>query len=113
MIRRALRMFVAVALIATCASAAVTFDLTFPDVVSHTGQNWDDPTYGSTARSTLLNALNEVGRNFADTATIRLEITSSMTTAYSAGAYYATTQVQPGGFRDGNVYLKIRTGADI
>ena len=100
-------------IVAATARAAVTFDLTFPDVTSHTGQNWDDPSYGAQARSTLLNVLNEIGRNFADNATIQLTITSSMTTAYAAGAYYATTQVAPGGFRDGNIYVKIRTGTDI
>ena len=91
----------------------MTFDLDFPDVASHTGQNWDDPTYGSQARSEILNVLNEIGREFSDTSTIQLTITSSMTTAYAAASYYATTQVAPGGFRDGNIYVKVRTGGDI
>src|SRR5688500_1641516 len=95
---------------ATLAPSAVTFALSFPDVESNTNQNWDDPTYGSLARSTLQSVLDEVGREFAETATIQLEITSSMTTAYAAGATTATQILQPGGFRDGNTYLKIRSG---
>jgi hypothetical protein len=94
--------------------AEVTFALTFPDVASHTNQNWDDPTYGALARSTLQAALDEVGREFAETATIQLTITSSMTTAYAAGANTASYVLEPGGrFRDGNTYLKIRTGSDV
>jgi hypothetical protein len=93
--------------------AAVTFALTFPDVTAHTNQNWDDPTYGAQARSTLQAVLDEIGREFAETATIQLTITSSMTTAYAAGANTATYVLQPGGFRDGNTYLKIRTGSDV
>jgi hypothetical protein len=93
--------------------AGVTFALTFPDVTSHTNQNWDDPANGATARSTLQAALDEVGREFAETATIQLTITSSMTTAYAAGAATAMQVLQPGGFRDGNTYLKIRTGSDV
>jgi hypothetical protein len=93
--------------------AGVTFDLSFPDVTSHTNQNWDDPANGAAARSTLQAALDEVGREFAETATIQLTITSSMTTAYAAGAATAMQVLQPGGFRDGNTYLKIRTGSDV
>lgn len=93
--------------------AEVTFALTFPDVVNHTNQNWDDPTHGANARATLQAALNEFGREFAETATIQLEINSSMTTAYAAGANTATQVLQPGGFRDGNTYIKIRTGNDV
>src|SRR4051812_32942241 len=111
--RRLFPLLIVLNLFAFHARAAVTFDLTFPDVTGHTGQNWDDPTYGSQARSALLNVLDEIGREFADTSTIQLTITSSMTTAYAAGSYYATTQVAPGGFRDGNIYVKLRTGADI
>lgn len=93
--------------------AEVTFALTFPDVVSHTNQNWDDPTNGANARATLQAALDEIGREFAETATIQLEINSSMTTAFAAGANTATQVLQPGGFRDGNTYIKIRTGNDV
>jgi hypothetical protein len=57
--------------------------------------------------------LDEIGREFAETATIQMSITSSMTTAYAAGANYAVSVPQPGGFRDGNVYVKIRTGTDV
>jgi hypothetical protein len=98
---------------AASAYAEVTFALSFPDVTSHTNQNWDDPTYGATARATLQSVLNEIGREFAETATIQLTITSSMTTAYTAGANTATYVLQPGGFRDGNTYIKIRTGSDV
>ena len=109
-----------VALVATLltlgspARAAVTFDLTFPDVVNNTDQHWDDNTYGATARATLQAALNEIGREFAETATIQLNITSSMTTAYAAGANTASYHLEPGGrFYDGNTYIKIRTGSDL
>ena len=95
------------------ARGAVNFALTFPDVASHTNQNWDDPTNGATARATLQAALDEIGREFAETATIQLTITSSMTTAYAAGANTASYVLQPGGFRDGNTYIKIRTGSDV
>lgn len=111
--RRIFLLALAATVCLSTARAAVTFDLTFPDVTGHTGQRWDDPTYGAQARNTLRDVLNDIGRNFADTATIQLVITSSMTTAYSAGAYSATDQLQPGGFRDNNTYIKIRTGADI
>ncbi|MFL6582900.1 MAG: hypothetical protein ACJ8KU_00120 [Chthoniobacterales bacterium] len=110
--RRLTAVFTTIVLLRAAAMAGVTFDLTFPDVVSHTGQNWDDPTYGSQARTTLLNVMTEIGRNLADTATIQLTITSSLTTAYAAGSFYAATQVQPGGFRDGSIYVKIRSGTD-
>src|SRR3954465_3818398 len=99
--------------LATTGNAAVSFALSFPDVTSHTNQNWDDPTYGATARATLQSVLNEIGREFAETATIQMTITSSMTTAYAAGANTASYVLQPGGFRDGNTYIKIRTGTDI
>ena len=95
------------------AYAEVTFALNFPDVTSHTNQNWDDPTFGATARATLQSVLNEIGREFAETATIQMTITSSMTTAYAAGANTASYVLQPGGFRDGNTYVKIRTGSDV
>ena len=95
------------------ARSEVTFALSFPDVESNTNQNWDDPTYGSLARATLQSVLNEVGREFAETATITISITSSMTTAYAAGATTATQVLQPGGFRDGNTYIKIKTGSDV
>ena len=93
--------------------AGVTFALDFPDVTGHTNQNWDDPANGALARSTLQAALDEIGREFAETATIQLTITSSMTTAYVAGAATAIQVLQPGGFRDGNTYIKIRTGSDV
>jgi hypothetical protein len=93
--------------------AGVTFALTFPDVASHTNQNWDDPANGALARSRLQATLDEIGREFAETATIQLTITSSMTTAYAAGANTASYVLQPGGFRDGNTYVKIRTGTDV
>ncbi|MFL6542326.1 MAG: hypothetical protein ACJ8I9_04090, partial [Chthoniobacterales bacterium] len=111
--RRLSAAFISLTLLASTAGAAVTFNLTFPDEVTHTGHNWDDPTYGREARTTLLNVLNEIGRNFSNTATIQLTITSSMTTAYAAGSFYATTQLASGGFRDGNIYVKIRTGTDL
>lgn len=111
-----LRFSIALAILVTLAATAtaeVTFSLTFPDVISHTNQNWDDPSNGTLARATLQAALDEVGREFAETATIQLTITSSMTTAYAAGAATATQVLQPGGFRDGNTYIKIRTGSDV
>src|SRR3954471_24824448 len=73
-------------LLASAARGAVTFDLNFPDVVNHTGQNWDDPTYGAQARTTLQEVVNDIGRNFATDAAVHLVITSSMTTAYAAGS---------------------------
>jgi hypothetical protein len=93
--------------------AEVTFALTFPDVASHTNQNWDDPAYGSQARAILQAALDEIGREFAETATIQIQINSSMTTAYVAAANTAAQVLQPSGFRDGNTYIKIRTGNDL
>ena len=93
--------------------AEVTFALSFPDVTSHTNQNWDDPGFGASARSTLQAALDEIGREFAETATIQLTITSSMTTAFAAGANTDSYVLQPGGFRDGNTYIKIRAGSDV
>jgi hypothetical protein len=94
--------------------ADVTFSLNFPDVDSHTNQNWDDPTYGATARATLQSVLNEIGREFAETATIQMRITSSMTTAFVAGANNASHHLDASGrFRDSNTYLKIRNGTDL
>ena len=93
---------------------AVVFQLTFPDVVNDTNQHWDDPTYGAQARATLAAVLNEIGREFAETATIDLNITSSTTTAYAAGANTASYHRDAtGGFYDGNTYIKIRTGNDL
>ena len=108
-------MLLAAGVVMLCsASAAVTFELTFPDVVNNTRERWDDPTYGSMARQRLQEVLNEFGRTFAESAVIQLVITSSMATEYSAGAYTATHQLEPGGrFYDGNTYIKIRTGTDI
>jgi len=100
-------------LVVSTLRADVTFALNFPDVTGHTNQNWDDPAYGAQARSTLQAALDEFGREFAETVTIQLTITSSMTTAYAAGATTAMQVLQPGGFRDGNTYIKIRTGSDL
>lgn len=94
-------------------NAAVTFDLTFPDVVNDTNVNWDDPNYGSVARATLQGSLNEFGTVFAQSATISLNITSSQAT-YFASAGTATYQFEPGlRFYDGNTYLKITTGNDV
>jgi len=111
--RLAILVAFSLAIFSTTARAEVTFALSFPDVTSHTNQNWDDPTNGALARATLQAALDEIGREFAETATIQMSITSSMTTAYAAGANNATSALQPGGFRDGNTYIKIRTGSDI
>src|SRR3954449_5904304 len=103
--RRMLRLCSAVALVVALifsrtARAEVTFALSFPDVASHTNQNWDDPTYGSLARAELQTVLDQIGREFAETATIQLSITSSMTTLYAAAANYASDVLQPAGFRD-------------
>ena len=96
------------------AAGAVTFDLRFPDVVNDTNQHWDDLTYGAHARATLQTVLNEIGREFVETAAIQLEITSSTTTAYAAGAATASYHREPGGrFYDGNTYIKIRSGNDL
>jgi hypothetical protein len=96
----------------TPVGAEVNFALSFPDVAAHTNQNWDDPTYGAQARATLQAVLDEIGREFAETATIQMTITSS--TLYAAGANTASYHLEPGGrFRDGNTYLKIRTGSDL
>ena len=95
------------------ARAEVTFALSFPDVTSHTNQYWDDPSYGAQARARLQSVLDEIGREFAETATIELRIDSTFTTAYSAVAATTSYVLQPGGFRDGNTYVEIRTGSDV
>ena len=67
-VKVARRLFAQLALLQLCASvgvAAVTFQLTFPDVVNDTNQRWDDPTYGAQARATLQEVLDEFGREFA------------------------------------------------
>lgn len=111
--KRAIILVATIQLLALTARGAVTFDLTFPDVASHTGQNWDDPTYGAAARAKLQETLNEFGRTFADNAAIQLVITSSLTTAYAAGSYSTPDQLQPGKFYDANIYSKIRRGIDL
>jgi hypothetical protein len=114
LMKRVILLFAALPLLASTTRSAVTFDLNFPDVTSHTSQNWDDPAYGAAARAKLQEVLNEFGRNFADTAAIQLVITSSMTTQYAAGAYSTPDQLQPGlGFYDSNAYSKIRRGVDL
>src|SRR4051812_19554724 len=111
---RTFRVLLAFLLLASVARGAVTFDLSFPDVVNHTDQNWDDPTYGAEARTTLQEVVNDIGRNFATDAAVQLVITSSMTTAYAAGSYTAADQLESGGrFYDGGIYIKIRRGVDI
>ena len=76
----------ALQLLAPIAGAAVTFELTFPDVVNDTNRHWDAPTYGAQARVTLQQVLAESGREFAHVATVQLEITSTTTEPYTAGA---------------------------
>ncbi len=75
MVRLAVNLAMIVCFLAavTMAQGEVTFSLSFPDVASDTNQNWDDPTHGSLARATLQSVLDEVGREFAETATIELE----------------------------------------
>jgi hypothetical protein len=82
-------------------------------VVNDTNRHWDDPTYGAEARATLQDVLNEFGREFAHTATVQLEITSTTTEPYTAGAFTASYHLQPDGVRDGNTYIKIRSGTDL
>ena len=99
--------------VASDAGAAVTFELSFPDVVNDTNRHWDDPTYGAQARARLQEVLDEFGREFAHTAAVQLEITSTTTEPYTAGAYTASYHLQPDNVRDGNTYLKIKTGNDL
>jgi hypothetical protein len=113
-LRRLLAPLAALQLLGSSAIAAATFQLTFPDVVNDTNRHWDDPTHGAAARATLQDVLNEFGREFAHTATVQLEITSTTTEPYAAGAYTASYHTQPGTpFRDGNTYIKITTGVDL
>ena len=110
------RLLIPLAVFQLCASmapAAVTFELTFPDVVNDTNGHWDDPTYGAQARATLLDVLNEFGREFQHTAVIQLEINSVASAPYAAIASTASYHQVDGGFRDGNTYIKITTGNDL
>src|SRR6476661_2508068 len=102
MLRLGLAIVLGATLLVPKLRADVTFALSFPDVGSHTNQNWDDPTNGALARATLQSVLDEIGREFAETATIQLSITSSMTMAFAAGANTASYHLDPSGrFRDG------------
>ena len=95
------------------AHGAVTFELTFQDVIDNNNIHWDDPAQGVQAQTELQQRLNEFGQSFTETATIHLRITGSQETYYAAGGP-ATSQLVPGGlFRDGSVYIKITRGIDI
>jgi hypothetical protein len=98
---------------ATAAMGAVTFHLDFPDVTSHTGHYWDDPTYGADARAEIQKQLNKFGKTFASSQSVTLTIGSTITTAYYANSSSATAQLQPSGFYDASAYVKINTGVDI
>jgi len=95
------------------AMGAVTFHLNFPDVTSHTGRYWDDPTYGAAARAEIQKRLNEFGATFASHQTVSLTIASTITTSFYANSGAATYQLQSSGFYDGTAYVKINTGVDI
>jgi len=97
----------------TATMGAVTFHLEFPDVTSHTGHYWDDPTYGADARAEIQKQLTKFGKTFAASETVTLTIASTITTAYYANSSFATSQLQPSGFYDGGVYVKINTGVDL
>lgn len=84
-LRRAMR-WVFIACLAgpmTAAIGAVTFHLEFPDVTSHTGHYWDDPTYGADARAEIQKQLTKFGKTFAANETVTLTIASTITTAFS------------------------------
>lgn len=53
------------------------------------------------------------GGNSRTWATVQLEITSTTTEPYTAGAFTASYHLQPDGVRDGNTYIKIRSGTDL
>lgn len=95
------------------AKGAVTFHLNFPDVTSHTGHYWDDPTYGAAARAEIQKQLTKFGKTFASSQSVTLTIGSTITTAFYANSSSATAQLQPSGFYDASAYIKITTGVDI
>jgi hypothetical protein len=97
----------------TAVMGAVTFHLEFPDVISHTRHYWDDPTYGASARAEIQKQLNKFGKTFAANETVTLTIASTITTAFYANSSFATSQLEPSGFYDGSVYVKINTGIDL
>ncbi len=97
----------------TAVMGAVTFHLEFPDVTSHTGHYWNDPTYGADARAEIQKQLNKFGKTFAANATVTLRINSTITTSFYADSSIAAWQLQPSGFYDGGVYVRINTGVDL
>jgi hypothetical protein len=102
------------ALFAEVANGALAFDLTFTDVVKHTGEGFDDPQYGAQARQVLLDSLNETGTMFAKNATLSGSISGSMTTAYYAQSGAASWATKPGGMcLDSSTFFKIEKGQDI
>jgi hypothetical protein len=114
-LRRAMRLVFIACLAGPMAAVmgAVTFHLDFPDVTSHTGHYWDDPTYGADARAEIQKQLTKFGKAFAANESVTLTIGSTVTTAFYADSAFATSQLQSSGFYDGSVYVKINTGVDI
>lgn len=96
-----------------CATAAITWNVTFQDVVASSGLGFDDSTEGATRQATFISALNYVSSILDATATLDFVVRQSETDGEgflaSASTYYFTG---PNGFSNGLLFQHATTGSD-
>lgn len=98
---------------ARSAQAAITWNVTYNDVVNNTNMGFDDATLGATRQATFEAALGYISSVITDTGTADLRINNSINQPggylASAGALMWTT---PNRFENGFVFEHVTTGSD-
>lgn len=98
---------------APAASAQISWNVTFEDVINTTGLGFDDPTHGATRRSTFASVTEYISSTFSGTAvldfTLRNSLTGGSGALASSGTLYFSS---PNGFSNGILSQHILTGTD-
>jgi Fibronectin type III domain len=93
-------------------ATAITFDITYNDVVNNTNIGFDDPALGATRQATVNAVLAYIDSVIDESGTVQILFQNSLNTGTgalaSAGAYYWVTN----GFQGGFAYDHITTGID-
>ncbi len=95
------------------ASAQISWNVTFDDVINTTGLGFDDPAQGATRRETFARVTEYVSSIFSDSATLDFSVRNSRNIGSgplaSAGTLYAS---DPSGFTNGLLSDHVLTGSD-
>lgn len=110
---RPLPVLASLALLTTPAFAAISWNISYNDVINNTGIGFDDPTHGATRRSTFESVTNYISSRVDGIGTVDFEINNSLTNGTdslaSAGTYYFGG---PNGFSNGLLFQHATTGTD-